>query len=131
METATVNLPPYEARILFVMAKDRPATRETVAENVKALLRLREWSQAELGRQAGLPTRTVNSVVNKEGACTVETAEKIANAFGLSGWHLLIPSLPDELLDSPTLSRLVEAYARVNGESRDLINDLTRKLSIR
>lgn len=129
MENATVISTPPDSHKLFDMARERPATRETVARNLKALLRIREWSQAELARQAGLPTRTVNSVVNMEGACTVETAEKLAAPFGLHGWHLLIPDLPDDLVNSPSLSALVESYATLNHNSRELLNDLAAKLA--
>jgi len=129
MENATVNSVLSASRTIFDMARERPATRETVAANLKALLRTRNWSQAELARQAGLPTRTVNSVVNCEGACTVETAEKLAAPFGLHGWHLLIPHLPDDLVSSPSLSSLVESYAELSENSRELINDLAAKLA--
>jgi len=129
MENAIIISALSESHTIFDMARDRPATRETVAANLKALLRIRQWSQAELARQAGLPTRTVNSVVNMEGACTVETADKLAAAFGLRGWHLLIPNLPDDLMNSPSLSSLVESYANLNAGSRELINDLASKLA--
>ena len=129
MENATVKTLPPDSHTLFAMARERPATRETVSANLKALLRIRDWSQAELARQAGLPTRTVNAVVNMEGACTVETAEKLARPFGLHGWHLLIPNLPDDLVNNTSLSSLVESYAGLNHTSRELINDLAAKLA--
>jgi transcriptional regulator with XRE-family HTH domain len=129
MENATLSSLRDQSHTIFDMARERPATRETVARNLKALLRLRNWSQAELARQANLPTRTVNAVVNMEGACTVETAEKLAAPFGLHGWHLLIPDLPDDLMDSPTLSELVESYASLTEGSRELLNDLAAKLA--
>jgi transcriptional regulator with XRE-family HTH domain len=63
-------------------AKDRFAAR------VWNLTVSKGWTQAELGRRAGLGRDVINSYVNARSLPTVESAKKLAQAFGVTVNHL-------------------------------------------
>ena len=106
------------------MKVKRPHTRETLAANLRAMMALREWNQVELANKSGVSQRMISHVLTKNAACSIETADALARPFGLHGWHLLIPNLPVELMQSGSLQRLVEAYTSASADSRDLVDRL-------
>lgn len=110
--------PPY----CVGMAKHRPATKDSVASNLKRLLLLRDWSQVKLSQESGVSQTHISAILRGESSATVEVAAALAKPFGLNGWHLLIPGLPDELLASPSLSRLISAYIGANEAGRQFLD---------
>lgn len=111
------------------MAKRTPNTlpREAVAANLRDLMRLRKWSEHELAKRSGVAQKTINNVLNRKSACSIETAEHLARPFNLAGWHLMIPGLPKVLIDSPTLFTLVQDWMTASDEGRDLIERLAKR----
>jgi transcriptional regulator with XRE-family HTH domain len=100
----------------------RPHTRETLARNLRALMDMREWTQTEMARRSGVSQRMVSHVLSRSTGCSIETADALAKPFGLTGWHLLIPDLPDELLRSPSLQSLVDAFVHASDSGRAMIS---------
>lgn len=96
----------------------RTDSQDTIAHNVRALMDMRKWSEYDLEKASGVAQKTINNVLNKRTFCGIDTADSLAHAFGLQGWHLLIPELPDELLDSPSLAKLVGDWAHASDEGR-------------
>ena len=88
------------------------------------MMALREWNQVELAARSGVSQRMISHVLTKNAACSIETADALARPFGLFGWHLLIPDLPAELMQSGSLQRVVTAYSKASAENRDLIDRL-------
>lgn len=99
--------------------------REIVAKNVKRLMRETPAlkTQAALGKAAGLEQRTIGYLVNPIGdgpkSPKLDTVERVAHAFRLEAWMLLIDSetFGDELtrfLQRPAVSdvRLNESGIR-------------------
>ena len=112
------------------MAVKRPTTRSTLIRNLTALMDVRGWNQSELARQSGVSQRMISHLLRDEASCSIETAEALATAFGLNGWHLLLPNLPHDLLDSPSLRRLVDSYISAPQSGRalfDLMAERERK----
>ena len=110
-----------------MMANPRPRTREILSRNLRALMDRHEMSERALSQSSGVSQGQINNILNQRSACSVETAESLGNVFGLTGWHLLLHNLPDDLLSSPTISKMVEAYLRMNGEGRELVDALIRR----
>jgi transcriptional regulator with XRE-family HTH domain len=81
----------------------------------------RNMTQKELEKKSGVSQRQISNILNKQTGCGVEAADALARVFNLNGWHLLIPDLPNELLTSPTLVKLVDAYTHASGEGREMI----------
>jgi transcriptional regulator with XRE-family HTH domain len=94
---------------------------------VRALLDMREWSEYDLAKASGVAQKTINNILNRRSVCGIETADSLAAAFGLKGWQLLIPDLPDDVLNSPALGKLVEDWAHSSTEGREHVNRVAEK----
>lgn len=78
-------------------------------------------SQAALENASGVSQSQISNILRAATGCSIENADALAAVFGLQGWHLLIPSLPDDLINSPSISSLVETYVHADPEGRDTI----------
>lgn len=109
------------------MAVKRPSTRETLAKNLRTLLDITGWTQDELARRSGVSQRMISSILNLQTGCSVETADALAAAFGLTGWHLIMPNLTKDLLASKAVQTLLECYLSASDEGRTLIDAIATR----
>jgi transcriptional regulator with XRE-family HTH domain len=84
-------------------------------------------SQRELATTSGVSQGQLSAILNDKSACSIETAEALARAFDLHGWHLLLHNLPKELVDSPKVGLMVDGYLKLNGEGREFIDAAIRR----
>jgi transcriptional regulator with XRE-family HTH domain len=113
------------------MSIKRPATRETLARNLQMLMEVRGWTQTSLAQKSGVSQRQISNILNAKTGCSVEHADALAKAFGLHGWHLIMPSLPEDLVNG-ALSRLLDNYLASSTEGRaaiDHLAELERKVA--
>jgi hypothetical protein len=80
----------------------------------------RQWKARDLASRCSVSYRQVHNILDGTSVPTTETVDEIARAFGLRGWHLLIPDLPAELVTSATLERLVQSFIDADDKGRDL-----------
>lgn len=96
--------------------------RETLAKNLERLMKARApaLTQKQLAARSGVSQRTISNMLNPGSGVSpmLENIELIAVAFSLEPWHLLIPDLPDELLRSKTVEKLVQTYAQLGDDGR-------------
>lgn len=104
------------------MAVKRPRVRETLARNLRALMRERDWSQADLAAKSGVSQRMISSILNQQHSCSTETADALARPFGLDGWELQMDMPVELLLKSPTLGELVLKLTAASAEARGWLN---------
>ena len=109
------------------MANPRPRTRDILARNLRALMDRHEMSERALAQSSGVSQGQINNILNARSSCTIETAEALGQVFGLTGWHLLLHGLSDDLLSSPTIAKMVDAYVKMNGEGREIIDAMIRR----
>jgi hypothetical protein len=73
-----------------------PESSKVVAANLRKLMRAQGneelSSNPKLGKKTGLGASAISRLVNGHNA-TLETVDRVAEAFGLAGWQLLIPNL--------------------------------------
>jgi transcriptional regulator with XRE-family HTH domain len=98
-----------------------------LAKNLRALLLVHEMTERDLAKASGVSQGQINNILNCRTSCSIETAEALAQVFGLTGWHLLLHGLTDELLSSPTIAKMVDSYIRMNGEGRALLDAMIRR----
>lgn len=115
-QTATQRL--YRCSV----APKRPSTRDTLATNLRTLMTIRGWNQVELAEKSGVSQTMISSIRRAESGCSVETADALAHAFGLTGWHLLMPGLTEDLLKSKAVQKLLESYIDASPEGRAFID---------
>lgn len=81
------------------MDKDDPhaehALRSLVGANISRLMQSRPKlnSNPKLGARSGIGVATISRVINGETAATLDTLAKLAAAFDLAPWQLLVPNL--------------------------------------
>ena len=111
------------------MAKRPPRLqpRETLIDNLRFLMRQEKLSEDALGKRAGLSQKAINNILNGKSAPSIDTLDKIAVAFGLQGWHLIVPNLPTELLNSPSIEKLYRSFATASPEGRELIERVAER----
>lgn len=64
---------------------------EILAANVSHLMAGRGWSQSALAERAGISQKAVSNIVNAHQSVTLDTLDRIAAVFGVSGHWLCIP----------------------------------------
>lgn len=82
-----------------------------VAENVKTLVDLAKREGRPIHRlPRGFSLRTLAHARGATHSMTLRTLQKLAAAFGLEPWQLLLPDLPAELALDKRLAQTVRAY---------------------
>lgn len=109
------------------MKQSRPLPRETLAQNLQHLMELRDWSAYDLAKESGVGQKTIWNILNQQSAPSIETVDRLAAAFGLNLWHLIMSNLPDDLLQSPSLPRIIERYAHARPDDRRLIEGVAER----
>ena len=102
--------------------RQRPPTSSSVAKNLAMLMEAAGWNQSELGRRSEVSQRHISDILNGRSECTVPIASKLAAPFGLTGWHLLLPDLPKDLVASPAIAKLVSAYIHADEAGRTFMD---------
>lgn len=77
------------------MASEPIPTRSILAKNVQALMDARPNldSNPKLAKRISASTATISRIRNAETDCTLDTLDKLAAAFEISAWQLLVPGL--------------------------------------
>lgn len=94
---------------------------EIIADNLRALKEDRHIaSDNALARLAHVDQKSVWRILHQEQSPTVDTLEKLARAFGLHAWQLLIPHLdpknPPVFVMSDTERSLYKKLAEMASE---------------
>lgn len=115
------------------MAKPRPKTRNILANKLRALMRAADdMTQRELATASGVSQTQIGNIIRGENSPSVEIAEALAKPFGLTGWQLICPHIPDNYKHGAALNKLIVAYVLANDEVRhylDMIAERERKPS--
>jgi transcriptional regulator with XRE-family HTH domain len=98
--------------------KQKLMPREALARNVKHLMSIHNQSEEDLAKISGVSQKTINNVVNQRTATSLDNIEKLAAAWGLTGWQLIIPSLPDELIGSGRIAKIYQNYVGSSPDGR-------------
>lgn len=80
----------------------------------------REWTEYQLAEKSGLPQSTISSWYRKNMVPTVQSLEKICNAFGITLSQLFAD---DEDMVSLTVNqkKLLAIWTKLNEEQQDII----------
>ncbi len=88
------------------------------------------FTSADLAKKSGVSKRMIDYILNEDRKATVELAGKLAEAFGLTGWQLIMPSLPYEIAKNGTLNQLIKDYSHCGTESQDYINHVAQREAV-
>lgn len=121
----TARTPRYAG----AMAKPRPKTTDSISTNLKRLMTARKWSQSELARLSGVSQTHIGGILRGESDCTVDMANQLAHPFGTTGWVLIMPNLPDELINSTSVQTLMDFYLGADADGREFL-DAAMKMAV-
>lgn len=98
-------------------------TRAALARNVKLLREDAKWSQQELAKRAGVAQTAISYMERPESlkSPTIAHISKVAGAFGLAPWHLLLPAATVDVLRARSVDKLVTCYVHLNQAGRDSV----------
>lgn len=97
-----------------------PETCKRLGDNIRYMRMLRRWSQEALGLEAGLHRTLIGAIERAEVNTSIGTAEKIAQAFGLSVAELLTASPPANFSAARCLQRLMHR-AEISAPNRHYV----------
>jgi len=91
--------------------KKRRMPRASLAANINGLMERRNWVQHDLAKAAGIAQRTVSNLCNPDGPSPkLDIVDAVAAAFGLEGWHLILPNLLTDLDGESSVAKLVADF---------------------
>ena len=102
--------------------KTKPNTVDTLVVNLRALMKTMKLNKQELAKKSGVSERMIGYILAKERKPTVEITEMLAKPFGLTGWQLILPGLPVNLVNVGKLMKLCENYSHASTTGREYID---------
>jgi transcriptional regulator with XRE-family HTH domain len=112
---------------VLCMTVRRPKTTETLARNLNFLMDKYSYSEREVSKRSGVAPKTVNNMRNARTTSTIENVDKVASVFGLSGWQMIVPDLPSDLVESRQLKSTLSNYMSADTEGRQAIDRLAER----
>lgn len=109
------------------MAKGTPELRKVVADNLRALMDQRAWSQTDVANKARVSQRHISNMLNRKTSASFETLNSVAAAFGIPGWLMMIDGLSLDLLDSQRIPLLVNRFRASGPDDRDLVERMAER----
>ena len=106
----------------YYMKTKRPDTKQAFQRNLRMLKRLYQLSSKTISDRSGVSERMVDYLLAGERTPSIEVAEQLAHAFGLTGWHMLLPHLTADLAKHDKLDQLIENYGASGADGRDHID---------
>ena len=101
-------------------------TKELLAKNLNTLMEVYELEPPELEGKSDISRRMIQYILSQGKTATIETTEKLANAFGLHAWQLLIPGITPDI-NGDELKELVENFLSSNQEGQEYISKVAEK----
>lgn len=99
-----------------------------VADNLQRICNEHDLSSVDLAARAGMPQKTVYSMIHGNNNCRIDNLEKVAKALLVSPTALVTPNLPTNVLMSRRVPRLMEQYAKMSMDQRDALSEFVLEL---
>lgn len=104
-------------------------TADQLSSNLSFLMALFGYKPAKMAQLSGVSPRMIAYILSGERIPTVDTADQLAKPFGLNGWQLLIPTLPDDIEQLKTIGEIVANYVDSSAEGKSLISMIAERES--
>lgn len=105
-------------------AMQEESAGSALSENLKALMKADKQltSDAKVAKKAGIDQKTVWRMVNEANSASIKSVSRVAAAFGLSAWQILVPGLDPNNLPVVTMTEAERAfYARLKTDITTLV----------
>lgn len=104
--------------------------QETLIANLKMLMVKTNMTAKQISAKSGVSARMIDYILNGQRGATIETAEKLANVFGLTGWQIIMPSLPYDIAKSGALDQLIKDFSHCGDISQQYISSVAQREAI-
>jgi transcriptional regulator with XRE-family HTH domain len=100
--------------------------RAVLARNLRNLMATKAGprSQTALRKKSGVAQATIGRILKQETEAGVETVDRLAKAFGLEGWQMMVPGM--DPTNPPVLMAATPAekalYDRLRATVEDIAN---------
>lgn len=112
---------------MFRFMDERLPTKTILARNLAYLMKDRGWNQKETARRAGVDQKVISYIINERKSPGVDTVDSIAAAFGLNLWHLIMPTLIEDLSSDTSIRDVYEAFSKASSEGRRHIRQVAER----
>lgn len=113
--------------LLGMKKRTRMSTSETLVSNIREVMRATGMKKADVAKKSGVSERMIGYILAKERSPTVDVAEALGKAFGLTGWQMIMPGLPVRLAKNGHLDKLVKNYSSLSEEGREYVDRVAEK----
>lgn len=107
--------------------KNHPQTVINFVSNLKNLLGITKIKKTDVARKANVSLRYIDKLLSYENYPTIEVAEGIGSAFGLTGWQMIMPDLHYELAKSGKLESLISEFSESSKTTQDFVTDVLHR----
>lgn len=111
-----------QSGIILRRVKEQLSTRAILAKNLLRLMQKKGYSSAGVAIKAHVSQRTVNNMEKARHNVGIDNIEAVAGVFGLTAWQLMLPNLPCDLLETRSISQLVNNYVASGAEGRKMVS---------
>ena len=98
-----------------------------ILETITEYRERKGWTEYQLSERSGLPQSTISSWYRRKIIPSVPSLEKICFAFGITMSQLFAEE-EDLVFLSPSQRTLLEYWARLNEEQKEIIFSLIKKM---
>lgn len=98
--------------------------------NLKKIMDVYEVSQNEIAKRSGVAQKTINNIFNEIQSPNIVTVEKVAEAFGLETWHLIMPITIEELKQPLKLEKIVSSYRQASPDGKNYIEMVAEREAV-
>lgn len=97
----------------------KPSATDIFKQNLIMLMAKTKVKSSWIATHSGVSKRMIDYIVEGERTPTIDTANKIAECFGLAGWQMQMPSLPYDIAKSGVLDHLIDVFTHSDKETRN------------
>jgi transcriptional regulator with XRE-family HTH domain len=113
--------------LMNVETKKHPKTVICFVRNLKYLLEITDMHKNDIAKKAGVSARYIDYLLKYEKYPTIEIAENIGQAFGLNGWHMILPDLDYELGKNGKLDEVLKEFTKSSKVTQDFVTEVLHK----
>lgn len=103
---------------------------QTLVKNLRMLMLSTKMTSADLSTKSHVSKRMIDYILSGERKPSVEVAGQLAEAFGLTGWQLIMPSLTNDLEKNGILDKLIADFLHCGEISQDYILSVAEREAV-
>lgn len=103
--------------------------RDTLSANIRLLMQMNDWDQKTLANKAGIAQKTISNMATMSNSASIDNIAKVAKAFRVPSWLLIMPGITRETVASNKIPTLVTNYIHSTDTGREYIDRVSEQES--